>query len=356
MAKTKILIVEDERIVAEDIRRNLESLGYQVVASVSSGKAALKEAAKLKPDLALMDIVLEGEMNGIETARRFRSRYGIPVIYLTAYTDEAILDQAKVTEPFGFIVKPFDGRELRSTIQMALYKHKAEMTLEESREQLRNLTMHLESVKEEERALIAREIHDELGQVLTALKMELTWLGKKIPSDQQILIEKVTMMRALIDGTIKTVKEITAKLRPSLLDDLGLAAAVEWHAQEFQDRTGIRCRMKISPSEERFVLDKERSTALFRIFQEALTNAARHSGATRVSGRLYKDNRRIEMSLQDNGQGITKEQIYHSESYGIIGMRERVRFLGGNLEISGTPGKGTAIRVRIPFQSRRQER
>jgi signal transduction histidine kinase len=303
-----------------------------------------------------MDIVLEGEMNGIETARRIRSHYDIPVVYLTAYADEAILDQAKVTEPFGYIIKPFEEREMRSTIEMALYKHQAEKELKESREQLRSLTMHLESVKEDERALIAREIHDELGQVLTALKMELSWLGKKIPSDQGTLIEKVTAMTALIDGTIKTVKRITAELRPGLLDDLGLAAAIEWHAQEFQNHTGIRCRMNISPSEDRFVLDKDRSTALFRIFQEALTNVARHSGATRVSGRLWMDDGGIEMSLRDNGRGITKKQIYHSESYGIMGMKERIQFLGGNLTISGTRGKGTAIRVRIPFHSRRQER
>jgi signal transduction histidine kinase len=354
-AKPKILVVEDERIVAEDIRRSLESLGYQVVAAVSSGGAALQEAGRLSPDLILMDIVLEGEMSGIQAAEEIRRCYSIPVIYLTAYADQAILDQAKITEPFGYVVKPFEERELRSAIEMALYKHRSDVELKRSREQLRNLAAHLESVREDERTLVAREIHDELGQALTALKMDLSWLAKKLASNRRSLADKVSSMIQLVNATIQTVKRLTARLRPGLLDDLGLAAAIEWQAEEFQTHTGIRCRMNISPSEEEFILDRERSTALFRIFQEALTNVARHSGATEVSGRLMMNENGIELSLQDNGRGITGKQISSSRSYGIMGMRERAQFLGGRLEIDGADASGTAIRVTIPLENRRQE-
>jgi two-component system sensor histidine kinase UhpB len=227
-------------------------------------------------------------------------------------------------------------------------RKRAEEQLRRSEEQLRNLADHLQSVREEERTTIAREIHDDLGQTLTALKMDISWLGKKLPKDQETLLEKTKAMTKLMDMTIKTVKRISAELRPGLLDDLGLAAAIEWQTEEFQNRTGIKCKLTIDP--EDITLDEKRSTAIFRIFQETLTNIARHAKATRVTASLKEEDDKLELRVRDNGKGITKKQISDPKSFGLIGMRERVHPWGGEVKIEGVPGEGTTVTVRIPVE------
>jgi PAS domain S-box-containing protein len=230
-------------------------------------------------------------------------------------------------------------------------EHKrAEEELQRSREELRNLADHLQSVREQERTTIAREIHDDLGQTLTALKMDISWLGKKLPKDQETLLEKTKAMTKLTDMTIKTVKKISTELRPGLLDDLGLVAAIEWQTEEFENRTGIRCELTVDPEE--IILDQDRSTAIFRIFQETLTNIARHAKATRVTISLKEKDDKVELRVRDNGKGITKEQISDSKSFGLMGIRERVHLLGGKVKITGKPGEGTTVVVSIPIETR----
>jgi PAS domain S-box-containing protein len=598
MEKKKILVVEDERIVAEDIKTKLEHVGYAVAGIASSGEGSIKKSEKYRPDLVLMDIVLEGKMDGIEAAAQILSRFNIPVVYLTAYSDERTLKKAKVTEPFGFIIKPFEAQDLFTAIEMALYRHqlrnmlkeseerynalfnrslsyvylhdfkgkfidandatlkalgykrkeilpknfaslidksqlpkavksleeiirtghqkkpdeyklrrkdgstiwvetegsliykdgkpfavqgiarditekkmaedalreseekfrslaekspnmifintmgkivyankqceevmgykreefyspdfdflrliapeflektksfysqhikgeevrpyeyalitqsgkrieailttrlinyegdkallgiitditerkKAEMALGESREQLRNLAAHLQSIREEERASVAREIHDELGQALTALKMDLSWLDKKLPEEQSNLLKKTKSMSQLIDSTIQTVQRLSAELRPGLLDDIGLLAAMEWQAEEFQKRTGIACELSLGSQE--IDLDQERSTAIFRIFQETLTNISRHASATKAIVNLAKKGAQLELTIKDNGKGITREEISDPKSLGLIGIQERVHFLGGDIDIKGVRNKGTTVTVSIPL-------
>jgi PAS domain S-box-containing protein len=223
---------------------------------------------------------------------------------------------------------------------------KTEQELQSSREELRNLTVYLESVREQERTNIAREIHDELAQALTALKMDLSWLDNKLPRNQMPLVAKMRSMSDLIDTTLQTVKRISAELRPGILDDLGLIAAIEWQAEEFQNRTGITSRVTVDPVD--FIVDKDRSTAIFRIFQETLTNIARHAHATRVTVDLIKTDGALMLLVIDNGTGITKEQIYDSKSFGLIGMRERVHPWGGQVRIKGTPSEGTTVEVEVP--------
>ncbi|MFA5317038.1 MAG: PAS domain S-box protein [Dehalococcoidales bacterium] len=218
--------------------------------------------------------------------------------------------------------------------------------LQKSHEQLRSLTAHLQSVREEERTDIARGVHDELGQALTALKMDLSWLGKRLPKGQEALLEKKEVMSELLDSIIQTVKKISTKLRPGILDDFGLVAAIEWQAEEFQKRSGIKC--KVSSVTEPH-LDRDLNTALFRIFQETLTNAARHTSATRVTVNLKDQDGKMIMRIRDNGKGITPEQLSSPSSFGIIGMRERVRALRGEITIRGIPGKGTTVTVTIPL-------
>jgi hypothetical protein len=234
-----------------------------------------------------------------------------------------------------------------SVVRDITERKRVEEEIKESREQMRNLAAHLASVREQERTVISREIHDELGQSLTALKMDLSWLYKKMPRDQALLPRRAKSMLELIDTTIQSVKRISSELRPGLLDDLGLSAAIEWQAEEFQNHTGIRCEVSVEP--EDIILDQERSIAIFRIFQEALTNVARHSKATSVRASLKRKGGRLELKVKDNGRGITEEKISDPKSFGLVGIRERARFLNGTVEIRGRQDRGTLITVRIPL-------
>jgi PAS domain S-box-containing protein len=223
----------------------------------------------------------------------------------------------------------------------------ARAELESSHERLRALAGHLQAAREEERTRVAREIHDELGQALTGLKMDVAWLRKKLAKDQEPLREKTDSMLALMDQTIQSVRRISTELRPGVLDDLGLAAAIEWQIHEFQNRTGIKCVLASRLDDIR--LDHLRSTALFRIFQETLTNIARHARASKVSIKLERKNRDVSLQVQDNGSGIPKNKLSDRRSLGILGMRERALLLGGEFMINGVRGKGTTVTARIPI-------
>jgi PAS domain S-box-containing protein len=242
-----------------------------------------------------------------------------------------------------------DGEPIRmvGTVQDITERKIQEEKLRNSREQLRNLSAHLDTVREQERTSIAREIHDELGQSLTALKMDISWLRNKY-IEHEPLTEKANSMIKIIDSTIRSVKRISSELRPVVLDDLGLIAAIEWQAEEFQKRTGIECRVKFEPDD--IILDRAISTAVFRIFQEALTNVIRHAAATEVKVSLEETGGQIHLSVEDNGKGISEKQISHPKSFGLIGIRERVHFLGGEVRLHGTRNKGTSLIVIIPIE------
>lgn len=231
-------------------------------------------------------------------------------------------------------------------------RKRADEQLRSSREQLRALSAHLQFIREEERSRIAREVHDELGQVLTALKMDLSLLNHKLLESsavlpRKMLYEEIKSMSKKVDITIKSVRKIVTELRPEVLDHLGLKAAIEWQAQEFQTRSGIDC--KLDPHMESIEMnDRDGETAIFRILQEALTNIARHSGATKVEIFLNKKDHGITMEVRDNGRGISEADLTKSRSFGLLGMRERALFLGGDLEVKGNPGFGTSVKVQIP--------
>jgi PAS domain S-box-containing protein len=241
-----------------------------------------------------------------------------------------------------------DGRRIYFHMVSDITDRKqAEEQLRTSREQLRSLSAHLESMREEERKNMAREIHDELGQMLTALKIDLSSLTERSTEEQQLLVEKTKSMNELIDMAIETVKRISEELRPPVLDDLGIAVALEWQAAEFEKLTQIKCEFSSNPKD--IVLDPDRSTAVFRIFQETLTNVVRHSDASKVKAVLVKEADRIVLTIKDDGKGIGKKQIADPKAFGLIGMRERARFWGGEVRVSGAPGKGTSVMVSIPL-------
>jgi PAS domain S-box-containing protein len=219
-----------------------------------------------------------------------------------------------------------------------------------SHEELRALSESLRAVREEESTRIAREVHDKVGQALTALQMDVAWLGKKAaPSgtlESENLAAKLRSMAELIDQTIAAVQRIATELRPAVLNGLGLEAAIEWYVREFEKRTGIACRFRSDFGAA--PIDSERSTAVFRILQEALTNVARHSGSTRVEIRLIADMDRLRLEIEDDGRGIPEDRLDVIGSLGLLGMRERARSLGGDLSIGRASPSGTVITLTIP--------
>jgi PAS domain S-box-containing protein len=222
-----------------------------------------------------------------------------------------------------------------------------EEKLRRSSKLLRELSTHLQSVREEERSLIAREIHDELGQVLTALKIQISLISNKLTDEQSLLKQKISSLIDLIDASVESVQKISSQLRPGILDELGLTAAIEWQIEEFTKLTNLNCAV-ILPSNE-LKLDVNISTAVFRIFQEALTNIARHSEADKVNISLTTDQSTLYLEIKDNGKGISQDQIKDFRSLGLHGMEERAMVFGGRVYVEGFPGKGTIVKVEIPI-------
>jgi PAS domain S-box-containing protein len=218
-------------------------------------------------------------------------------------------------------------------------------------EQLRALSGRIEAVREDERTAVAREIHDELGQALTALKMDVAWVlrrGDGAPMSEAV-VDKLKGMSKMTDQIIDQVRRISSELRPGVLDDLGLVAAVEWQAQEFEARTGMSCVFEAHVRDARF--ERSLSTAIFRILQEALTNVVRHAEASRVEVRLQQEDLRLRLEVSDDGKGISEEAISSTKSLGLLGIRERVRRLGGGVMLSGTRERGTRIVVELPLDT-----
>jgi signal transduction histidine kinase len=225
-------------------------------------------------------------------------------------------------------------------------RKEAEEKLNTSYEQIRSLSEHLTNVREVERKHIAREIHDELGQELTVLKMDVGSLVKKLPLTDDIMRKRLASFSGLIDNIVQSVRRIASELRPSLLDDLGLTAAIAWHMEEFEKRSGIKSHFK-EPKDE-WILPDPVKINLFRIVQEATTNIGRHSNATEVHVNLEHNDHSIVLRVFDNGVGFNAETICKGNTLGILGMRERASIVGGKLEIKTAPGNGTEIFVSVP--------
>jgi PAS domain S-box-containing protein len=232
-------------------------------------------------------------------------------------------------------------------VQDVTERRKAEETLHQSYKQIRALTNHLQNIREEERIHMAREIHDELGQKLTVMKMDVSWLHKKVNGSNVIIRQKLQDLNELLDATLESVRKISTELRPSLLDDLGLAAAMEWHLKEFEKRSGIKTYFNQPDVELQF--DDASKIAIFRIFQESLTNVARHSKANDVKIELVRTKDQVSLRIQDNGKGFDIQRAMDGKTLGILGMKERAESLGWRFEIKTYPESGTTVAVTIPF-------
>jgi PAS domain S-box-containing protein len=226
-------------------------------------------------------------------------------------------------------------------------RKKSELETRRSREDLRYLSEHLQRIREQDRTHIAREVHDQLGQSLSALTIDLSRLRDRLPPKNSWLREQVQSIEKQIGGTMQSVREICRQLRPPVFDDFGLNAAIRWYLRDFQERTGIRCSVRID--EEIPDHDKELDLVILRIFQEAITNVLRHAEATQVQVTLVRHSKNLVLRIQDNGKGISSEQTANPLSLGVLGIRERVRFWGGKSLFTGSPGRGTTMTVSIPI-------
>ena len=242
-----------------------------------------------------------------------------------------------------------EGRDIRLVLSHDItQKIEAEKKLTQSLGQIRMLTGHLQEVREEERKNIARDIHDELGQQLTVLKMDVSWIIRKFQNPDEIIVTQLKGLLGTIDGTMKSVRRICSELRPALLDDIGLIAAMEWQAREFEKNTAIAVELTL-PAEVPGLLP-DIKTGLFRIFQESLTNIARHAQARQVKVNLQVKDKLLILNIEDNGRGFDTSILNKKRTLGILGMEERSLMMGGKYIIKSEPGEGTTVKVTVPAE------
>jgi two-component system, NarL family, sensor histidine kinase UhpB len=352
----RILMLEDDTSDAELTTHTLRKCGFGFgVVRVDSEPDYIRELKENQPDLILSDYSLP-DFDGYAALNLAKEHCPeTPFIFVTGTMGEEVAIETLKSGATDYVLKTRLAR-LVPAVHRALQeaderreRRRAEEQLRESHEQLRALSVYLQHVREEERTRIAREVHDELGQALTSCKLDLSWLANRLPKDLRSLLDKTKALSAHIDSTIQTVRRISTELRPGILDHLGLMAALEWQANEFQSRTGIRCDVHANLNEP--LLDHDLNTAFFRIFQETLTNVIRHAGATQVTVHLKESRGRVILEIVDNGRGIPNAEIANPRSMGLLGMRERAVLLGGDFNIGcARGGKGTKVTVSIPLR------
>ena len=369
-----ILIVDDTRDNLVFLEAIIAKLNVNLIKALS-GFEALEKTKKIKLAVAIIDVRMPG-MNGYELATKLndeRPGEKVPIIFLTANH----FDNTEIIRGYGlgavdYIFKPVNGEILRSKIEVfldlfnqnktivrnaALLKKsadkmrviigdlkKSEEKYKSALEQLEQLTQYTEKARENERASISRELHDDLGQALTAVKIDLGIIKKNI-SDQGV-VSQINKVTALVSETIKTVQRLTSNLRPDIIYDLGLETALEWYIKEYAERYGTQVSLEMEPE---ISFSSDDSLTLFRIMQESLTNIARHSKANRLEIKLNKEGDYINFSISDNGIGITDIQRNAKNSFGLIGMKERAASLKATFDICRKKGGGTIVKLLIPL-------
>lgn len=359
-----VLIVEDSEDDTALIVEELKAGGYDPFYERVETSEALEAALLRKSwDVMISDYFMP-RFSAPEAMRRVqKAALEIPFIIITGSAGEEAVVAAMKAGAHDYLMKdnlarlcPAIEREMKDA-ESRRARQRAEEALRESRQQLRCLAARLDSLRESERAWIAREIHDEFGQVFTSIKIDLSLMQKTLLRPKgltkkalTLLRDKIESMSLLADRAIQTVRKIATELRPAVLDDLGLIAAIEWQKSDFETRSGISCR--IETTLEGIDFGRECATAVFRIFQETLTNVARHANATLVNVRIEEKEGQFFLHVEDNGRGISGKEISDPASLGLLGMRERALLLNGEVSISGISGKGTRISLRIPLNKR----
>jgi len=359
-----ILIVDDTLINVDIATDLLEPRGYRVTVA-RDGMEGIERAQRLHPDLILLDVVMPG-LDGFEICRRLSSNertQDIPVILMTSLTDTAQKQAGFAVGAVDYVTKPLDGAELLARIRCHLAisalrrnlterntlmereivaRREAEAELQRSREMVRMLGVHNARSLEQERMRVSRELHDEMGQQLAALRMEVAVLRQRARSGEAPDVPAFDMLLERVDGLVASVRGVVAQLRPPALDG-GLVTAIEWLATEFQRHTSLPCLVEVCGSAPPPKADA--ATMIFRIAQESLNNIRRHARATQVALRLQMDDAGCGLTVRDDGIGFDVREQSHG--YGLLGMEERARALGGRLEIESAPGEGTTVRLHM---------
>ncbi len=352
----KVLFLEDDSGYVRLIREMLKEYNRAMFepTHVTKLSDAIKHLKTETFDVILLDLNLPDSW-GFETFEKLRAESpSVPIVVLTGITDEELGVMAVQKGAQDYLGKgEVEGNLLARTIHFALERKRIEMErsqaveeLENSRQRFRNLSGHLQDLREADRKYIAAELHDELGGLFTAIKMEISLLSSNAGNQDKMRNAKESLVK-LADTGIETVRRISTDLRPEILDHLGLISAIQWYLNEFQKRARIRCKCMLN--EEDIQMNKDRATAIFRILQEAMTNVARHSKATKVTVEVRKEEDTLTLKIEDNGKGVNEEKINDPFSFGLMGMQERTMYLGGELVIKGVPDKGTKVTLSIPL-------
>lgn len=371
--KPNILIVEDEAVIAKDLQLSLENLGYIVPFTVSTGNEAIRKVRENNIDLVLMDIMLAGEVDGIETAHKIRTNHRIPVIYLTAYADKATLKRAKITEPYGYLIKPVSDTEMLSAIEMAIYKSNMERKLRKSEEKLIKHGEELEElIKErtselivankllqqeiaerkilekailetEERELqrIGYELHDGLGQLLSGLSLKSQSLENVLKNKSMPEAESAERITLLIDQAKENLRSLMSGNLPMETDQKNIMSLLEELAARTTRDFGLPCIFKFNRPVT--IHSIQALTHLYRIAQEAVTNALKHAGPEHIEINLLNNNGIVKLTINDDGAGIANLNK-PGNGLGLKIMNYRSNMIGASLDIRSEVNEGTSIR------------
>lgn len=345
------LIVDDDPFMRLLARDSLEKVGMRVE-EACDGASGLSAVQEFWPDIVLLDVAMP-EIDGITLCRMLRQLPKgklIPVLMMTGLDDTNSIELAYLAGATDFITKPVNGAVLGHRVRYILNASRTLSDLRQSEDRLREVLAHQDRVKEDERKRIAREIHDELGGLLTGIKSYLSFAIDAAERSGTLPDFHLLDAFGLADTAIDTVRRVITDLRPSVLDHLGLWTALEWYAGQIEERTGLKCWVAIDTSIADKNINSEFSTTLFRIVQEALTNIVRHAVASCVKIDVREQNGSVIITIQDDGKGIEPTRLINRKSWGIEGMFERARYLGGELHITGTEGKGTILVLHVPME------
>lgn len=372
-----ILIVDDLPVNLGVVVDYLESYGFGIRIA-RNGETALKRVRYDPPDLILLDILMPG-LDGFETCRRLKAiktAKDIPIIFMTSLTD--VEDKVRGFEAgaVDYVTKPLNQEEVLARVKTHLRLRDLTLSLREKnklleasgqverdrlfeaisqqREQLRALNQKLNEVQEAERKQLARELHDEMGQALTAISINLATITQELPPNcAKSFLGRLNESKMLADQTLEQIRELSFNLRPAMLDDLGLVPTLRWYLKRYEIRVNLPVTLEVSGLRERLPVDIE--TALYRIFQEALTNVTRHAHASHVQLAIRRRKAGVVIEIKDDGRGFEVEQVFGQEiptgGMGLLGMRERTVLLGGVFNLHSAPGAGTQISIEIPLET-----
>ena len=332
-----------------DVRRKSPNISTRICVLKN---ANLQTARRTRPGVLVLRVPSTGGDAICRAIRTDAILWRTPVLLVYTPDTEAVeITAALQAGANDCLSVPCEMEEFVAKLGQLLERRAVPANIARAHREVQTLSARLESVREEERIRMSREVHDELGQLLTSLKMDVAWVHQHLNHCQsqevQQVAHRLAAMSGLIDETVNCVRRIAADLRPSMLDDIGLLAALEWQAGEWQARSGVTCRLVSAPAV--VCLNDEQTTAVFRIFKEMLTNIARHAGATQVEIRLAQTKEAFSLSVHDNGCGCTPDKLYTDTSLGLLGMRERAALLGGTVSLHSQPDAGTTVAVTLPL-------